>query len=209
MNCSKRVAIALIIGLVWSKASGLAQVGAAPDFRSGYLMQRVESFGTGAEVSIELQNGKRVHGTMDSFGAAQIRLIDKGQSIPFENIKDLKVTKVTYRDPSERANRVQSAVQGLGINQVVKLRLVSGKTLKGRIQHSGEDAFDLVSGEQAEIRTVAYDEVQTIWPGSISRALPFPQARTSPKAAFGKVGIAVAIIIVLILASKENAGGLP
>ena len=203
MNCSKRVAIALIIGLGWSKTSGLAQLRAVPDFRSGYLMQRVEAFGTGAEVSIELQNGKKVRGTMDFFDAAQIRLIDKGQAIAFENIKDLKVTKVTYGDPSERANRVQSAVQGLGVNQKVKLRLVSGKTLKGWIQYSGENTFDLVSGEQAEIRTVAYDEVQTIWPGATSRALPFPQARPSPKAAFKKIAVAFAVIFLLMASGKD------
>ena len=209
MNGSKRVAIALIVGLLWSKTSGLAQLRAAPDFRSAHLMQRVETFGTGAEVSIELQDGKKIRGTVDSFDAAQIRLISKGQPIDFENIKDLKVTKVTYPDPRERANRVQSALQGLGLNQEVKLRLVSGKTLKGWVRHTGKGAFDLVSGEQAEIRTVAYDEVQTIWPGARSRALPFPQTRTSPKGAFKKIAVAFAVIFLLMASSEEKPGGLP
>ena len=85
MNRSKRVAVALIVGLVWSKTSGLAQLRAAPDFRSDHLVQRIETFGTGAEVSIELQNGKKIRGTLDFFDVSQIRLIDKGQSIAFEN----------------------------------------------------------------------------------------------------------------------------
>jgi small nuclear ribonucleoprotein (snRNP)-like protein len=175
-------------------------------------LQTVEAFGIGSEVSIELQSGKKMRGRLDSFDDTQVQLIDKDQSIAFENIKELQVTKVTYRDPDSRASRVETAVQAIGVSQDVKLRLASGKTIKGRIQRSGEGRFDLLSPGKSEFTTISFDEVQELWPGAISRALPpqIPQASTSRrKEALKKLGVTFAVMMLLIASCKGKSGCLP
>jgi len=206
MNCSKPVAIAVIVALVWG-----TPLHAGPDLKTDDFMQSIATFGIGADVAIELKNGNKIRGTVDSFDPAQVRLFDKEQPIAFESMKELKVIKATYRDQASRANRVQSAVQGLGFTQEVKLRLVSGKTVKGWVRQSGADVFDLVSKGKAAITTIAYDEVQDIWPGAISRALPPAQSprRNGPSVKNFAVGFAVIMALLITGCSRSSNCSLP
>jgi small nuclear ribonucleoprotein (snRNP)-like protein len=213
MDRSKHVAITLIVALVASGFSGLPHLEAATSSRTDELKQRVEAFGTGAEVSIELRTGRKIRGTVDSIDAEQVRLNDRPQAIPFEDIVSLKVIKVVYGSAEFRATRVSAAVKELGYNHAVKVQLVSGKAAKGRIQHFETKAFH-INDENAAPAIIPYDDVRELEPVGKApptlRAFPPPQAQTSsPKLVLRNLAIASAVVLVIFAVCKGRTGCLP
>jgi hypothetical protein len=175
----------------------------------------VEAFGEGAEVSIELRTGKKIHGTIESLDGAQIRLTNS-KTILLENIESLKVTRITYADTESRAMRVSAAVKELGYDHSIKLRLISGKGFKGRIQQFGSESLHVFDGD-AVAKVIRYDEVREIQPGSPS-ALPtlrgFPPARqaqtgSAKGSTLKKIAVGYAVFMALVLSGGNTASGLP
>jgi hypothetical protein len=135
----------------------------ATGWRTDYYKQKIEAFGPGTQLRIELENGKKLRGTINSLDDAGFDLTN-GKRVVFDGIKEIRVTRVTYPDGASRIMRVHTSVRALGGHRDIKLRLVSGKTITARICATREDAFDVLTGRNAETVTIPYDDVEELSP---------------------------------------------
>jgi sRNA-binding regulator protein Hfq len=212
MNRTKYIAAALVVTIAWTNTA--ARLDAATEW-SNYYKEKIETFGPGTEVEIELHNGKRLRGAILDFNDVCFDLMtgkrDSPLRIAFENVKNLQVTRVTIaRDSSQ----LRTVLRTLGNDGEVKLRLASGKKLKGRIHWTREEEFDLVMGRKAETVTINYHDVDELWPlgdkDNATFALPPPQPQQRKKlSGFKKFCIAYAVIMMLIIKGGGTSGGLP
>jgi hypothetical protein len=96
----------------------------------------------------------------------------------------------------QQAEKVKMAIQqrGIGEKSKVKVRLRDKTELKGYISHIDETAFQLTNKKTGKVTTIAYDSVDRVRGGGLSRG---------SKIAIGVgVGAAVAVIaFALVVAS--------
>jgi hypothetical protein len=197
---------------VWgATAPRLAQAETAKGWRGEYYRQRIAAFGQEAQVKIQLSNGDKLRGTIVSFDDTQFDLSTKNkrppQRILFEDLDDLKVTQLLYADATSRPDRARSAVRELGVDQGVKVRLLSGKTEKGRIRRTREDHFELASKQSGEILMIAYDRVERLWP--ITLGEPRKTSRKLHPAAKIAIGYGIFMLLIAQCELRHKTGCLP
>lgn len=201
MNYSKFLAFLLVGLLIRPNFAGTGRLEAAP---TPQAQRKVEAFGVGTEVKL-VAGGKRWKGSIVAFDAASLELMSGGsrsRRIAYVAVTEFTVTKVAYPDLQSRFERARKGINGLGPAERVKMKLVSGKSLKGRVQKVHPDSFGFLEDNKLQVTDIPYVDVLELRPQA-----PIIQKRS--RSGFKKFLIGYGVIMLLILANGETSGGLP
>jgi hypothetical protein len=117
-------------------------------------------------------------------------------------VREVRVKRLVYPDPSTRADRVRRAIEAFGIGEHIKVKLTSKKTRHGTIWQPQDDVFTFVPDNSAGRLPIAYDEVVELQP----TVAPRPRQGRHPLVKFG---IAYGVLMAFIWIGSGSNGGLP
>jgi hypothetical protein len=192
MRRSGQVAVPLVAILLWTNTAAAQNI-----FRT-----RVEAFGNGAELKVELHTGLRLQGSIASFDESAFELLRKGKPrrIGYMEVRNLEVIRIVYRDPTARSERVQSAVNQF-TNRRLKVKVISGDTLNGRVVQVRNDTFLFKRDARTENDAIPYSNVTELRPSN--------EEGGRGSSGLKKFLIGYGIIMGLILMGSRKPGQLP
>ena len=172
--------------------------------------EQAEFFGPGAEVKLQLINGKKLDGTVAAVSAEFFDLIYDRDHPPLKiryfTVKEFEVRKVTFAtdDPTvfQHARRVIERSQG----QRIRLKVSSGKSYQGSISRTHEEHFELLTDGKAVPVNIAFADIRELKP---RHALP-KKTNTGRRVSARKFFLVFGVIYGLLLISgSKSKGGLP
>ena len=165
----KTIVIALVICVGILPVSDLVAFASDTPSGPGRVKQRIDQLGVGANLKVQLADGKKVKGSVVSVGEDGFDLSaksgDSPRHIAYNNVNEVKLAKLTYRakgtpDPV-LARRV---VLGLGVGRHVQVKTTTGKEYHGNIQAADPDSFTMLPDQQTAPVQVAYSDVVQFGP---------------------------------------------
>jgi ribosome maturation factor RimP len=201
MNYSRFLVLFLVGLLIRPNLAGFEWLEAAPQPQS---RRDVEAFGVGTEVKL-VAGGKTWKGSIVAFNNENFDLMAGGsrtRRISYSAVTEFAVTKATYRDSESRFDQVRRGILALGPAERVKMKLVSGKSLKGQIQKVHQDSFTFLEDKKLEVAAIPYVEVLELRPQP-------PVSPKRPMSGFKKFAIGYGIIMLLIWSGSKKPGSLP
>jgi hypothetical protein len=129
--------------------------------------QRVDQFGVGANLKVQLVDGKIVKGSVVSVGDNGFDLRAKSGDAPrhiaYNNVNEVKLAKLVYRakgtpDPAE-ARRV---VLGLGVGHHIQVKTSAGMEYHGNIQLIDSDSFTMLPDHQSTSVQITFSDVHYV-----------------------------------------------
>jgi hypothetical protein len=210
MNYTKFLALLLVGLLIRPSVAGFGRVEAAPNPQA---RRQVEAFGVGTEVRL-VAGGKTWKGWIAAFDGENLELMSGGsrsRRISYVAVTEFTVTKAAYLDSQSRFDQVRRGILALGPAERVKMKLVSGKSLKGQIQKMHPDSFGFLEDKKLEVTDIPYVDVMELRPQApqVPQALQAPVSQKRPKSGFKKFLIGYGVIMALILAGSREPGSLP
>ncbi|HEX4998371.1 MAG TPA: hypothetical protein VFY29_09100 [Terriglobia bacterium] len=203
MNSQRSVAAIMVI-LLLPDASPAAARMQAPIPAESRATRRIRALGAGAEVKVTLHAGRRFQGIIEAFDRRQFSLITRKNRPPellrFEAVKDVSLVKVTYPDVATRAARVGGAAAEF-VGDEVRIKLASGKTLRGRFRQPTAGSSGFIKNKNSEIVAVDYTDVIEI------RSAPPPRKGISRGLIFAATFAGVFALAPLLC--RGQAGCLP
>ena len=166
--------------------------------------QRVDQFGVGAKVKVELTNGQKFKGPIQSIEDGGFLLAAKGGSptrVPYGDVAKLNLTKNTYKATGQPDSvEVRRVVAELGVGHHIMVKTSEAKEYHGNIVAIAAESFSVLPDHTAAPVQVAYNNVQQMGPNMSTGK---------------KVVIAVLVVIALVVviatvysASTGNLGHL-
>ena len=209
MNYSKFLALLLVGLLIRPNVAGSGRLEAA----NPRAQQQVEAFGVGTEVKL-VAGGKRWKGWIAAFDSENLELMSSGSRshrISYVAVTEFTVTKVAFLDSQSRFDQVRRGILALGPTERVKMKLVSGKSLKGQIQKMHPDTFGFLEDKKLQVTDIPYVDVLELRPQApqVPRALQAPVSHKRPRSGFKKFLIGYGVIMALILSGSRKPGSLP
>jgi small nuclear ribonucleoprotein (snRNP)-like protein len=161
--------------------------------------QRVDQFGVGAKVKVELVGGRKLKGS--------IRAIENGafavgaKRVAYGDVAQLKLAKITYNAKGQPdAVEAKRVATGLGVGRHIVVKTTEGMEYHGNIVAIGAESFTVLPDHTAAPVQIAYNNVQQMGPNMSTGK---------------KVVIAVLVVIALVVviatvysASTGNLGHL-
>ena len=131
--------------------------------------ERVDQFGVGAKVKVELTNGKKFKGSIQSIEDGGFLLAaakaDSPTRVPYLDVAQLNLAKNTYKatgqPDSVEARRV---VVELGVGHHIMVKTSEAKEYHGKIVAIEAESFTVMPDHTATPIQVAYDGVQQMGP---------------------------------------------
>jgi hypothetical protein len=172
----------------------LADVGlAANDTRlpnPGLTKQQLDHFGVGAKVKVELTNGKKYRGFIQSIGDGEFLLASAKAGSPtqvsYGDVAKLNLAKNTYKAPGQPdAVEVRRVAAELGVGHHIMVKTSEAKEYHGNIVALGAESFTMLPDRTTEPVQIAFSKVVQLG----------PNLSTGTKIAIG-VGIVVAILVI-------------
>ena len=202
MNCSKFLALLLVCLLIRPNVAGRLEAAPNPQPR-----RQVEAFGVGTEVRL-VAGGKTWKGWIAAFDDENLELMSGGsrsRRISYVAVTEFKVTKVAYLDSQSRFDQVRRGILALGPAERVKMKLVSGKSLKGQIRIVHPDSFGFLEDKKLEVTDIPFVDVLELRP----QAPQAPVSQKRSRSGFKKFLIGYGVIMALILSGSRRPGSLP
>jgi ribosome maturation factor RimP len=186
----KGIAIGLVCCMTVLPLGDMAAFGATASPDRAAVKQQIDQFGVGANVKLQLADGKRLKGSISAI-EDEAFLVASGregspQRVAYDQVAQVKLAKLTYKaagqpDPAE-ARRV---VLGLGVGKHIMVKTAAGKEYHGLIVAIEEGGFAVMPDKQATPVQIAYNDVLQVGPNLST---------------FAKVAIVAAIVVVIFLA---------
>ncbi len=129
------------------------------------IQRQVERAGVGSYVALKLTNGKSLGGRIEEIEERYftVGLLQEGAQLQvnYEQVAKLKVTKKTsYRAKGQpNASLARQAIEGLGVDTHVMVKLPGGTILRGHIQAIDEKNFTLRLDASGQPTLISYDQV--------------------------------------------------
>ncbi len=202
-NLKKLLANAMVVallhlGLISSSVRLQAKELPNPDV----LKQRVEQFGVGTELKLKLANGQNIRGSVESVGdeSLVVALKDNGVSreVSYDELRKVNYPKRGYKaeghpDPAAAKRMV---VQ-LGVGEHIMVQTGPDTKLRGHIREIHGDHFVILPDNQNAAVQVPYQNI----------------LKVNKNMSFGAtiavlVGIAAAVVLILVLTDNEDEIGL-
>jgi len=198
LTANAMVAALLHLGLISSGVQLQAKESTNPDI----LKQRVEQFGVGTELKLKLANGQNIRGSVESVGdeSLVVALKDNGVSreIAYDELRKVNYPKRGYKaeghpDPAAAKRMV---VQ-LGAGEHIMVQTGPDTKLRGHIREIYDDHFVILPDNQNAAVQVPYNSI----------------LKVNKNMSFGAtvavlVGIAAAVVLILVLTDNEDEIGL-
>jgi len=162
--------------------------------------QRVDQFGVGAKVKVELTNGQKFKGPIQSIeeggfllaaakGGAQTR-------VPYGDVAKLNLAKNTYKATGQPDSvEVRRVVAELGVGHHIMVKTSEAKEYHGNIVAIAADSFSVLPDHTAAPVQVAYDTVQQMGPN---------MSKGSWIAIGILAGVAVVVIVFAVIFSEAH-----
>lgn len=161
--------------------------------------QRVDQFGVGAKVKVELTNGKKFKGSIQSIedGGFLLAAAKAGSPtrVPYGNVAQLNLAKNTYKATGQPDSvAIRRVVAELGVAHHIMVKTSEAKEYHGNIVAIEAESFSVLPDHTAAPIQIAYNSVQQMGPN---------MSRGSWIALGVLVGVAVAITVVAVWFEKN------
>jgi ribosome maturation factor RimP len=156
--------------------------------------QRVDQFGVGAKVKVELTNGKKFKGSIQSIedGGFLLAAAKAGSPtrVPYGEVTQLNLTKNTYKAAGQPDSvEVRRVVAELGVGHHIMVKTSEAKEYHGNIVGIAAEGFTVLPDHTAAPVQIAYNSVQQMGPN---------MSKGSKITLIVLAGVAVAITIVAV-----------
>ena len=167
------------------------------------VKQQVDQFGLGANVKIQLSDGKKLQGSISAIEDEGFLLALKADGAPrrvaYDQVAQLKLAKLTYKaagqpDPAE-ARRV---VLGLGVGKHIMVKTAAGKEYHGLIVAIEEAGFAVMPDKQSVPVQIAYSDVLQLGPNLSTRA--------KIAIVLGTAGVVLVVVLLLVYIDAMTKG---
>jgi ribosome maturation factor RimP len=164
---NRAVVIALVLSIWMLPLSDVVALGADAPWGIDQVKQQIDQFGVGANLKVQLADGKEVQGSLVSLGddgfALRVKGGDSARYLAYNNVNAVKLANLKYRakhtpDPVE-ARRV---VLGLGVGHHVQVKTTAGEEYHGNIQAIDPDSFTMLPDHQTTRVQIVFADVQYV-----------------------------------------------
>ena len=157
--------------------------------------QRVDQFGVGAKVKVELTNGKKFKGSIQSVedGGFVLAAAKAGSPtrVPYGDVAQLNLAKNTYKATGQPDSvEVRRVVAELGVAHHIMVKTSEAKEYHGNIVAIEAESFTVLPDHTAAPIQIAYNNVQQMGPN---------MSRTSWIVIAVLVGVAVVVTVYAVV----------
>ena len=162
--------------------------------------QRVDQFGVGAKVKVELTNGKKFKGSIQSIEDGEFLLAaakaGSPTRVPYGNVAQLNLAKNTYKATGQPDSvEVGRVVAELGVGHHIMVKTSEAKEYHGNIVAVAAENFTVLPDHTTAPVQIAYNNVQQMGPN---------MSKTSWIAIGALAAVAVVIIVWAALYYSNN-----
>jgi ribosome maturation factor RimP len=160
----------------------------------GLTKQQVGKFGVGAKVKVELTNGKKLKGSIQSIedGGFLLAAAKAGSPtrVPYGNVAQLNLAKNTYKATGQPDSvAVRRVVAELGVGHHIMVKTSEAREYHGNIVAIAAESFTVLPDHTATPVQIAYNSVQQMGPN---------MSKGTKIALIVLAGVAVAVVIVAV-----------
>lgn len=135
----------------------------------GLTKQHLSEFGVGAKVRVELTNGKKYRGSIQSIGDGGFLLASakagSPTQVPYGDVAKLNLAKNTYKATGQPdAVEVRRVAAELGVGHHIVVKTSEAKEYHGNIVAIAADGFTVLPDHTTAPVQVAYNNVQQMGP---------------------------------------------
>lgn len=194
----KIIVIALVFCFGVLPVSDLAAFAADAPAGPEQVKQQIDQFGVGANLKVQLADGKKLKGSVVSLGEEGFEL--KGKSdiprhIAYNNVNEVKLGRLKYRAKgAPDATEARRVVLGLGVGRHIQVKTTAGKEYHGNIQAVSSDSFTILPDHQTSPFQIGFGEVQYVE----------QNLGTGAKIAIIALAAGVAILIAVVLGVRYS-----
>jgi hypothetical protein len=161
------IVIALVICLGILPVSDLAAFAADTPAGADGVKQQIDQFGVGANLKVQLADGKRLQGSVVSLGNDGFELKGKSADAPrhiaYNNVNEVKLAKLKYRAKgSPDAVEARRVVLGLGVGHHIQVQTTAGNEYHGTIQIIDADSFSMLPDRATAPVQIAFSDVHYV-----------------------------------------------
>ena len=164
----KNAVIVLVICLLQLSLADAAFSADTPVPNPSLTRQRVDQFGVGAKVKVELTNGQKVKGPIQSIEEGGFVLAAKGESptrVPYGDVAKVNLAKNTYKASGQPDSvAVRQVVAELGVGHHIMVKTSEAKEYHGNIVAIAADSFTMLPDHQAAPVQIAYNQTLQMGP---------------------------------------------
>jgi hypothetical protein len=167
------------------------------------LRQRIEQFGVGTELKVKLADGTKLRGLVEEIGKDSFLLVAKddgaSREIAYNELDKLSYPKRGYKaEGTPDAAAAKRMVVQLGVGEHIMVKVGPTQKVRGHIREINDAYFVVQPDGQTQTLQVPYNN---IW--KINKNLSFGATIAIV------VGIAAAVILILVLSGEEEVDVLP
>lgn len=168
-NWRKHTVIVLVICLLQFSLADVAFSADTTLPNPSLTRQRVDQFGVGAKVKVELTNGQKFKGSIQSIenGGFLLAAAKAGSptQVPYSDVANLNLAKNTYKAAGQPDSvEVRRVVAELGVGHHIMVKTSEAKEYHGNIVAIAAEGFTVLPDHAAAPVQVAYNNVQQMGP---------------------------------------------
>ena len=132
------------------------------------LKEKVDLFGVGAKIKLQLADGEKLRGSIGAISDEAFSLTSgKGEAqrqIAYSGVVDMQLAKRVYRAHDQPPDPVQAkrVVAALGVGKHIVVKTTGGQEFHGHIQVIEPDRFTMLPDRAAAPVQIAYNEVRYV-----------------------------------------------
>jgi hypothetical protein len=131
------------------------------------VKQQIDQFGVGANLKLQLADGRKVKGSVVSLGENGFELKSKYADAPchiaYNNVNEVTLAKLVYHAKGEAdAVEARRVVLGLGVGHHIQVKTTVGKEYHGNIQVIGADSFSMLPDRETAPVQIAFADVRYV-----------------------------------------------
>jgi ribosome maturation factor RimP len=193
-NWRKHAVIGLVICLLQLSLADVAFSADTTAPNPSLTRQRVDQFGVGAKVKVELTNGQKFKGPIQSIEEGGFVLAAaKGESptrVPYGDVAQLNLTKNTYKATGQPDSvEVRRVVAELGTGHHIMVKTSEAKEYHGNIVAITAEGFSMLPDHTTAPVQIAYNNVQQMGPN---------MSKGSKIAIVVLIGVAVVVTVIAV-----------
>jgi len=165
----KHTVIGLVICLMHLSLADVALSADTTVPNPSLARQRVDQFGVGAKVKVDLTNGKKFKGSIQSIqdGGFLLASAKAGSPtrVPYGDVAQLNLTKNTYKAASQPDSvEVRRVAAELGLGHHIMVKTSEAKEYHGNIVAIAAESFSVLPDHTAAPVQIAYSNVRQMGP---------------------------------------------
>ena len=132
------------------------------------LKEKVDLFGVGAKIKLQLADGEKLRGSIEAISDEAFSLTsgkgERQRQIAYNEVADLQLAKRVYRAHDQPPDPIQAkrVVAALGVGKHIVVNTSGGQEFHGHIQLIEPDHFTMLPDRAAAPVQIAYSEVQYV-----------------------------------------------